>query len=211
LNTPAAEIVHALERVHADPPDTQAGNTALFRAYFDENALHTKYFLMVIEHDVTVATGLFPCNTLPSPGIRAYWLAGDYVRHVNGLTAPPKIHRVSGAIDLQNAAFRHTTVAAPTLADIVTACAGPGLFLPPLPANQANPPAEVNVPKALPVHPKVAAYFMEGVPIREAVARVNEIIQLVPPDMRGHTDLLSDWIRAALTESADPNRSWLHI
>ena len=215
-NTPLEPVLQALETVQAqaDQPDTPAGNTTMFRAYFDDNALHTIYFLTVHGTQVVAATGLFPCNTLPSPGVRAYWLSGDYVRHATGLTAPPKIHRVAGAIDLQNAAFRRTAIAAPTLEDIQTAYAGDAnlTWVPQLPADPANPPAEVEVPKALPIHPKLAPYFLRGVPIRDAVALVNQIIQIVPANMRQRTTLLSDWIRAACTSTAGVQaRSWLHI
>lgn len=46
-DTPVESVLRTFElaEAQADPPDTtQAGNTTLFRTYFDANALHTIYF-----------------------------------------------------------------------------------------------------------------------------------------------------------------------
>lgn len=87
-----ARIIEAIEEVDAaqvEPADTPAANLNHVRGYFDASTLKTGYFLMVQEGTVGVATGLFPCSHQPSAGARAYWLAGDYVRHATTNTVVP--------------------------------------------------------------------------------------------------------------------------
>jgi hypothetical protein len=64
----------------------------------------------------------------------------------------------------------------------------------------------------LPVHAKIAALFMRGVPIREAVKRVNEIRQLLPVQDQGRCQALVDFMRVAVSDdgngTAMGNTSW---
>ena len=195
------------------PANTNPAQAAFLRSYFDSNALQTLYFLMVSDGHVGVATGLFACGHLASAGTRAFWLAGDYTRHPSGLVTPPKVFRVTGNLDLQITAFNKTDVMAQSLADIRTAFDGDAaLTLAPQHVAIGAAGEETTVWKALPVHPKIGALFMHGIPIRDAVQLVSHIVDAIPATHRGHAATLTNWIRAAATTDAAANpRSCLHV
>jgi hypothetical protein len=64
----------------------------------------------------------------------------------------------------------------------------------------------------LSVHAKIAALFMRGVTVREAVKRVNEILQLLPVQDQGRCQALEDFLRVAVSDdgngTAMGNTSW---
>ena len=198
----------------AEPADTDVANLAHVRGYFDASTLKTGYFLIVTNERVNVATGLFPCGHLPSAGIRAYWLGGDYIQQTaTGLLTPPSVHRVAGALPLQHPAFRRTAVPAQPLVDIRTAYTADAalVWVPQVPDDPANPPEEISVRKFLPIHAKLAALFMRGPTIREALDLVHQIMEALPDALRAQALALANWMRVACTSNAAANpQSWLH-
>ena len=104
--------------VRADP----VGNgNAYMRHMMDANALAPKYFLMISDNIVHVAYGLSPCPHMTSPGVRAFWLSGDYTMMAAGVLVHPKLYRSAGDILTQVANFERVEVPAAELVDILAA------------------------------------------------------------------------------------------
>ena len=80
------------------------------------------------------------------------------------------------------------------LADICTAHAAYAalVWVPQVPDDPHNPPAEILVRKFLPIHAKLAALFMRGLSIREALDLVHQIMEALPDEIRAQATALAD-------------------
>jgi hypothetical protein len=171
---------------------------------------------MVSETSVQVGYGICPSPLNPSPGVRAYWISSEYVRHTNGTVIYPKMYKSSGNLDAQAEPFIHQDVPAMEFVDVKAAfAADPAIHVvPPLQPDPANPGVAapiVSVWRALPIHPRLALLFMQGMSIRAAVSLVSRLVTVIPPEHRAQADPLVDWIRAAATSNgAAPELSEIH-
>ena len=55
--------------------------------------------------------------------------------------------------------------------------------------------------RMLPVHAKIAALFMRGIPVREAVKRVQALHNLVPVQEQGQCQAFLDFMRVAVADN----------
>jgi len=179
--------------------------TTFMRAFMDTHALSTSYYLMVDGTNVGVATSIFPCPFLQSPGIHAFWIWNNYTCHPTGQVITPKIYRADGNLDPQFESFTRAVVPVMQLDDIVTTYDGQAdlTVVPTLQLDaHGNPVPEIMPWAALPIHPKLACLFMRGLPIKEVIHLVIRLVAMVPQAHQTNTAPLLNWIHAAATKAA---------
>lgn len=184
---------------------TDALSANHFRGYLAD-APTSKYSLVVRMGRVEVLYGWRVCRPLAAAGSRQAGLLGE--RRFRGSTEiPPKLVVIDGGIGLQDGAFEKVAVRPQPHPAIETAFAAeaPPALVEAADAAAEAAPAALSVRKVLTVHPKLAALFMRGLPIPEAVDLAAKLYHAVPADQRAGLDPLLTFCRAAATATeADP-------
>jgi hypothetical protein len=138
----------------------------------------------------------------------------DYA-DVNGLQRPPKLVMTSGLVAEQWGQFGFVSAEALHWTDTVAwAEGGQSVRAPvmaaPGPGDPANP--VTTTMRMLPVSAKIAALFLSGLPIREAVKLVELVCQALPVQDRNRCGALVNFMRVAVTDdgngSTTVNTTW---
>jgi hypothetical protein len=167
----------------------------------------TKYFLVNLSGVVSVLYGMTKCFKLVQMGC-CYMLKGDYARvHPDASVILPDLQvLLGGACDVDQAvAFQAVEVCAPILSDVVQV-----LWANPIQQRvvqldvAGNPPTSV-MWRALPVHPKMAVLFFQGVVAWEALLQAFALYQgLLLMDQEQIAPLLTFLLGAVTEDAVDP-------
>jgi hypothetical protein len=158
-----------------------------------------KYFLMVVAGKVQVLFGPAQCFALVQTGGRYYALMWDYKKvHPGAPIKPPDLVVLPGNIPEQAHAFEQVTVHPQGIEAITTLLmAGTGWVAP-------NPSAQAfSTFLALPVHPKMAALFFQGVPVDMAYLWVRSLLVLFSAETSEVHMPLFQFLTAAVTHERD--------
>jgi len=162
-------------------PTTANQRTTFLHTYMDTHALTTQYFLMTSGSNVGVATGIFPCPHLLSPGVSAYLIWNDHTCNATGQMVYPNVMQAHGNLDLQADSFVQAELPVMEFHNIMAAFDGQADLplvprLQPTMAALAVDPGTVapTIPiwAALLIHPKLACLFMGGMPVHNAAILV---------------------------------------
>jgi hypothetical protein len=170
------------------------------------SALTTQYFLTVIDRKIEVLHAVRACFAVAGGGARVFGLVGERIVRSTGLEIQPKLYTLAGQTGVQATdGFERVSVAAVTLADMRTAFAADEAldFLQPLPGDPQNPPNAVSAFKTMPIHPRLACLFMNGVRIRAGVELILRILQAAPPEVQNRMGELAAFGRVAATAKTD--------
>jgi hypothetical protein len=161
-------------------------------------------FLLTVKGDsIHVVYGLRKCRQLQQ---KVVGLMGDRHRYSNVLRDPTVVV-VPGQPNTHVTAFGYVNTPAKPLQTIREEFleANEGAVV----VGAAVGGAQIKVPKLLPVHPKLAVLFMQGVRIPDAVAMVDELNIWYQSDTRANLGPLINFCRAAATGQG--NKSVLEI
>jgi hypothetical protein len=178
----------------------------------------TKYFLVNLSGVVSILYGMTKYFELVQTSCY-YALKGNYSQvHPNAPVVPPDLQVFpGGARDVDQAvAFQVVEVRAPILSDMVQVLRANSIQQRVVQLDAAgNPPFSV-MWRALPVHPKMALLFFQGMVAREALLQASALYQGLPLIDREQIAPLLTFLLGAVTEdAADPcimsNQSgWRH-
>ena len=179
------------------------------------DSLTEAYSLIVRDDQVHVLYAWRACRAMDPEGRRYAGLIGEG-RGTEGCYIPPKLFitkPTQAERQHQYQTFQRTPAAPASMAAIQAALAADGnlALVPPAVGADGNGPEQLAAWKVFPVHAKVAALFLRGVSLREAVELIVSLYQTVPEADRDGLEGLIEFIRVAVTPDADlPTRSILH-
>ena len=153
------------------------------------------YFLIIKGGNVQVMFGLRRCHPLPPTGQEMVAaLIGERQWRAGSAVHPPMFSK-TGAPNRQQSIFESVTKRAVATEALSTAFqADPPAALVQQPTDPAA--ATITAFPALPIHPKLASFYMGGMSIRAAFLLTEEIVQLIP---------------APLQPDAQPWRDFMHV
>ena len=140
------------------------------------------HYLTVMAGKVVVITAPRVCAYAPNPTERMYAWQNDRLQW-GTIVREPTMVKATGNIGAQYADYGFKSAEATDWTDTVTSAeTGVGNVTPVLPVAVAAGPANqaTNSVGMLDVHSKLAALFMRGVPLKEAVRRGKAIQDMVP-------------------------------
>jgi hypothetical protein len=162
-----------------------------------------KYYATVIEGNVEVLHQMRYCHATAGNGQRVLVLKGENTMVV-GMIVPPQLQSLRGNLNQQPFSIGVQGVAAATMDAIAAVYAGdPTLEL--VPAIQAAGDADpqiVSAWKLVEIHPKIAAFLLKGMTVREAFTLFLRIKAAIVPACRPSLRILEDFIRGAVTGTA---------
>ena len=185
-NATWAEALAPVVKAHADDVDTQAHAKLVLGAHVD--AVVPPYLLVVVDKEVRVVYGLRACRALDPEGRRFAGLMGERIASAGGTACPPKLvitHEGETQRQCQHQAIGRLGGRAPALLAAETLIRDDSeLELLPAattPDGEPDPPM-VFTWKALPVHPKIAIFFLRGVPVTKALQLGIALVRSAPED-----------------------------
>ena len=179
------------------------------------DSLTEAYSLIVRDNTVHVLYAWRACRALDPEGRRYAGLIGEG-RGGEGCYIPPKLFITKptpAERQHQYQTFQRMLAAPASMAAIQAALAADGnlTLVPPAVGVDGIEPEQIGTWKVFPVHAKVAALFLRGVPLREAVDLAVSLYQTVPEADRDATEGLMEFMRVAITPDENlPTRSILH-
>ncbi len=185
----ALEPFRAWARVTADP--NYNADQAVY-SFADSPA--TSYFLVVKEGKVEVMFGLRRCHPLRAGGLALAGLIGERQWRA-GTFVHPQMYKLAPQPDQQGNVFR------PVKKRAMPASVMQEYFKDDetrLVTQQLNEPAEQVVGwRALPIHPKLAVPFFQGVAVRDAFLLTSTVIDMMPEELRHHAAIWYSSMRVA--------------
>ena len=176
-----------------------------------------RHFLTVIGGKFCIITSPRVCGYAPNPMERVYGFINDRTWVISEPRQPTMV-KTTGSIADQWEQFAFVEIEALEWdATVAWAESGQGDLAPMLVAAAAGDPANPTTTtlRMLPVHAKIAALFMRGVPLREGVQRVQALRNLVPVQDQGKCKALVDFMRVAVADDGHGtttiNTSWTRV
>jgi len=199
------EALKVSETALQRPPDVDP--TQVLRSY--SLVPSPPYLLMIAQGQVKVLHALRPCLPLAAGGARVAGLLGERVK-AGATVIPPPLVVTSSPINEQGNHFGRVEGQGPSYAGLEE-------FY-----SQANAPALWRADehegaellpgsswRAIPVHPKLAALFLRGVPIPEALLLIGNLYRSWNPEARLASEAVLTFIRLASVGADEAHKSIL--
>ena len=166
------------------------------------DAIVPKPLLVIREGRAQVVHAFRRCPAMGE--YRAMGLIGEREATPRGTLIPPKLVRPQGAIADQYLVFTRVEVPAPGVAEIETLLEeDPDLEMVPEagPAQDGGAPVPMVAWKVLPLHPKIAAFFTRGMPVKEAFRMAVRLYHATPLASRDGLEGLLAFVACGITQS----------